>query len=132
MANVDLFEPDGRERLIQALRARAERVGAKMPISEKETLLGRFMELGKRLRIVLISLASRRGLSSAQTTDFPNVLVFLRDTGSMEPKEYFEIDKLDKLHYEIVHGDADYKQELTPRIVNRLEEIVLLYEDLES
>ena len=50
----------------------------------------------------------------------------------MEPKEYFEIDKLDKLHYEIVHGDADYKQELTSRIVNRLEEIVLLYEDLES
>ena len=47
----------------------------------------------------------------------------------MEPEEFFEIDELAKLHYEIVHGELDYEQELTPRIVNRLEKFVLLYED---
>jgi len=129
---VDLFETDGSEKLISALRSRAERVGAALRSSEKEILLGHFIELGNRLRIVMLSLASRHGLSSARTTDFPNVLVFLRDTGSMEPEEFFEIDELDKLHYAIVHGEVDFKQELTPRIVNRLEKIVFLYEDLES
>ena len=75
---VDLFESDGRGRLMRALYARAERVGAALRSRDKETLLGRFMELSKRLELVLISLASSHRLSNARTIDFPIVLVFTR------------------------------------------------------
>jgi hypothetical protein len=50
----------------------------------------------------------------------------------MEPEEYYEIDQLDKLYYEVLHGETDYNEELTPRMVNRMETIVDLYEDLEG
>jgi hypothetical protein len=75
---VDLFEPGGRRKLIDSLRKRAERVGASLrkrrgapsvtsgsqeqetakiaesPISDKGDLLAHFINLGNRLRIVLV------------------------------------------------------------------------------
>jgi hypothetical protein len=126
------FDTHEYSKLLSSLQIRANSIGISLPVINDETLLNRFIDLGNRLRVLLLSRASRHGMSNARTTDFPNVLIFLRDTGLLEAEEYYEVDQLDKLYHEILHGKADYRQELTPGMVNRLDAIVGLYEDLES
>jgi hypothetical protein len=99
--------------------------------TSKTTLLGKFLEEWNRLDSSITALAAKRSFQERPSVLF-DAARFLLDTGMLEPEEYYEINELHNLRNAIVHNKEDYKEVLTERIVNRIENLADLYSEINS
>ncbi len=93
---------------------------------EDAEILGRFMQLWLRLENALGDRASENSLLGRRQRTVLDSVRFLKQASAIPEYHAKEIEQLRKLRNEVVHGVVDYKEVLTPDIVDRLERLVYL------
>lgn len=90
----------------------------------RSELLGEFMEEWVRFEASLRDLASTHNLLGQTPQSMLRVLEFLEGAAILTPQDRRELDHFRRLRNEIVHGVADYKDVLTPDVIDRLKELI--------
>ena len=90
-----------------------------VPESDKMTLLGEFLENWNRLESAATALASEQDFYRG-ASKFINAIRFLVDSGILDSDEYSEINHLQQLRNSIVHTQADYRQIVNKKVVDRV------------
>lgn len=101
-------------------------VHSKEPHTE---LLGEFMASWVRLESGLRALASRHSLLGESRPGLIGVMKFLEGAALLEPHHRSELDELRKIRNEVVHGIADFREVVTPEVVERMKRLADLFED---
>lgn len=92
-------------------------------------LLGEFMEAWVSLESGLRDLANRNSLLGTTPKGMLSVIKFLEDAALINRHEMKELREIQKIRNEIVHGVTDYKDIVTPPLVNRVKNLGKLFSE---
>jgi len=90
-------------------------------------LLGQFMEAWAALEQGLLSTATRLHLLGETPRTVVAAARFIRGAGLLTDAQVVEIEALMRIRNEVVHGVSDYRQVITPAIVERVRELARLF-----
>jgi hypothetical protein len=101
------------------------------PNRHKE-LLGEFLATWVAVEEGLRDTADLNSAVGYRPGSFKAVLRFIRSAGFLERAQMAELGQLRALRNEIVHGKVDYRQAVTPEMLERLKEFARMFNELEE
>lgn len=94
------------------------------PTGRRSDLLGEFMEEWVRFEAGLRDLAETHSLLGQAPQNMLRVLEFLENASILSPQERRELDHFRQLRNEVVHGAADFREVLSPDVIDRLRQLI--------
>lgn len=98
-------------------------------VTPQTELFGEFMAAWVNLEQGLRDMAKTHSLLGESPRGIIDVTRFLQTASILEPQDRREIDELRKIRNQIVHGVGDYREILTPKLIERVKHFARIFSE---